>query len=320
MSKRTLFTTVTPLPDGITRETVLETLHNHLEMIDLNPLVTERHPIRPPPEADAEEFHAQWYSVTDKVNYLPGVYSGAVSFNCCFHDLPNGLQTHIRAPMGLDMKGRWTLGGTLPGEPRQPVEIGLGIPKTGLWLREDVNMKVNIVMTKFVKGTTKKTHAKLVQRLVEKAHLVEAEAHNQALNEQISLRESIPPDYYAGVSSPTQTPQPSHYFDGKPLNLPATTPPPPAPPVIANPSYSPAQSPDNAPHGHHPTSHSYFQTQNHPGPNAAYGHNGYPRPLNPHQNSAPYPPTTSQLNTNDFTAELPSQNSRTPIELDSQHR
>ena len=147
MSKKSRFTTVTPLPAGITRETVLETLHNHVEMIDLNPLVTERHPIKPPSEATAEEYHCQWYSITDKVNYLPGgLYSGSVTFNACFHDLPDGLQSHIYAPMGLDMKGRWTLGGSLPGEPRQAVEIGLGLPKTGLWLREDVEMRVIVVL------------------------------------------------------------------------------------------------------------------------------------------------------------------------------
>ena len=202
MSKKSRFTTVTPLPAGITRETVLETLHNHVEMIDLNPLVTERHPIKPPSEATAEEYHCQWYSITDKVNYLPGgIYSGSVTFNACFHDLPDGLQSHIYAPMGLDMKGRWTLGGSLPGEPRQAVEIGLGLPKIGLWLREDVEMKVNVVMGGFVKKTTKKAHATLVQRLVEKAHLIEAEIHNAALAEQ-SFRDSYPPEYRSGATSP----------------------------------------------------------------------------------------------------------------------
>ena len=202
MSKKSHFTTVTALPAGISRETVLETLHNHVEMIDLNPLVTERHPIKPPPEATAEEYHCQWYSVTDKVNYLPGgLYSGSVSFNACFHDLPDGLQSHIYAPMGLNMKGRWTLGGSLPGEPRQAVEIGLGVPKTGLWLREDVEMKVNVVMTGFVKKTTKKAHATLVQRLVEKAHLLEAETHNNALAEQ-RFRDSYPSDYHSRAASP----------------------------------------------------------------------------------------------------------------------
>ena len=202
MSKKSRFTTVTPLPAGISRETVLETLHSHVEMIDLNPLVTERHPIKPPSEATAEEYHCQWYSVTDKVNYLPGgLYSGSVTFNACFHDLPDGLQSHIYAPMGLDMKGRWTLGGSLPGEPRQAVEIGLGLPKIGLWLREDVEMRVNVVMGGFVKKTTKKAHATLVQRLVEKAHLAEAEAHNTALAEQ-RFRDSYPPDYRSGATSP----------------------------------------------------------------------------------------------------------------------
>ena len=202
MSRKSRFTTVTPLPAGITRETVLETLHNHVEMIDLNPLVTERHPIKPPSEATAEEYHCQWYSVTDKVNYLPGgLYSGSVTFNACFHDLPDGLQSHIYAPMGLDMKGRWTLGGSLPGEPRQAVEIGLGLPMIGLWLREDVEMKVNVVMRGFVKKTTKKAHGTLVQRLVEKAHLIEAEVHNNALAEQ-RFRDSYPPDYRSGATSP----------------------------------------------------------------------------------------------------------------------
>ncbi|CAF9935447.1 hypothetical protein IMSHALPRED_010230 [Imshaugia aleurites] len=203
MSRKSHFTTVTPLPAGITRETVLETLHNHVEMIDLNPLVTERHPIKPPSEATAEEYHCQWYSVTDKINYLPGgLYSGSVTFNACFHDLPDGLQSHIYAPMGLNMKGRWKLGGSLPGEPRQAVEIGLGVPKTGLWLREDVEMKVNVVMGGFVKKTTKKAHATLVQRLVEKAHIIEAETHNTGLAEQ-TFRDSYPQGYQPGTTSPT---------------------------------------------------------------------------------------------------------------------
>ena len=99
------------------------------------------------------------------------------------------------------MKGRWTLGGSLPGEPRQAVEIGYGVPKTGLWLREDVEMKVNMVMTGFVKKTTKKAHATLVQRLVEKAHIIEAQSHNTALAEQ-RFRDSYPADYRSSASSP----------------------------------------------------------------------------------------------------------------------
>ncbi|KAL9122034.1 MAG: hypothetical protein Q9187_001411 [Circinaria calcarea] len=186
MSKRTVFTTLTPLPAGISRETVIGTLQSHVEMIDLNPLVIERHPIKPPANATAEEFnYCDWYQLTDKVQYMPGgLYSGKVSYNACFHNLSTGLQTHVYAPMGLDIKGKWTLGGSLPGEPREAVEMGLGAPKEGLWLREDVDMRCNVFLTSFVKKTLKKSHLALVARLVEKAHLLESRAYNNRLNER----------------------------------------------------------------------------------------------------------------------------------------
>jgi hypothetical protein len=102
MSKRTTFTTITPLPQGTTREAVMEFFRSHVEMIDLNPLVTERHPIKPPQHATPEEFHCIWYSITDKISYLPGgLANGAVTYMAAFHDLPHGLQTHCYAPAGL---------------------------------------------------------------------------------------------------------------------------------------------------------------------------------------------------------------------------
>ena len=179
---RTIFTTITPIPTGVSRETVMETLHDHLEMIDLNPSHEERVPIKPPPEASPEEYHCKWYQITDKVSYLPaGMITGKVHFKACFHDLPQGLQTHVYAPMGLDIKEKWTLGGNLPHEPVVPVEIGVGAPISGLYLREDVEMKCNFLMTKFVKKTLKDALATLVARLVVKSQLVEAVHQNRRL-------------------------------------------------------------------------------------------------------------------------------------------
>ena len=185
MSKRSIFTTVTPLPAGITRDSVISTLYDHTEMIDLNPLVIERHPVKPPANATPEEFHCLWYELTDRIQYLPGgLVTGKVSYHACFHNLPQGLQTHVYAPLGLNIKNKWTLGGSLPGEPKEPVELGIGVPKSGLWLREDVDMKCNVVMTSFVKKTLKKAHGTLVARLVEKAHLLDTSRHNSLLREQ----------------------------------------------------------------------------------------------------------------------------------------
>lgn len=185
MSKRTIFTSITPLPGGVSRETVLDTLYNHVEMIDLNPLVEERHPIKAPPHASPEEFHCSWYSLTDKIQYLPGgLMSGKVTYNACFHNLSNGIQTHVFAPMGLNIKEKWTVGGTLPGEAKEAVELGVGIPRDGLYLREDVDMKCNMFLTSFVKKNLKNAHAALVGRMVEKAHLTEMQKHNTSLAEQ----------------------------------------------------------------------------------------------------------------------------------------
>lgn len=176
-------------------------------MIDLNPLVEERHIIKAPANSSAEEYHCIWYQLTDKVSYLPGgLYSGKVSYNACFHDLSNGLQTHVYAPLGLEIKNKWTLGGSLPGEPREAVELGLGAPMEGLWLREDVDMRCNILMTSFVKKTLKKAHAALVERLVVKASLLETELHNRRLTYQDRM--PSPPLSSPGLSSGGFMPSP----------------------------------------------------------------------------------------------------------------
>lgn len=170
MSKRTIFTTISPLPPCVSREVVVDFLHNHVGMIDLNPLVRDRHPINPPADAGFDEKHCAWYSLTDKIDYLPRAkVSGDVSYTCAFHDLPNGIQTHCRAPFGVDIRDKWTVNGTLPGEPPEPTELGIGAPGSGLYIREDVDLRCNILMTSFVKKNLKKSHAALVDRLVEKA-------------------------------------------------------------------------------------------------------------------------------------------------------
>ncbi|KAH0524894.1 hypothetical protein TsFJ059_007342 [Trichoderma semiorbis] len=170
MSKRTVFTSITPLPPGISRQTAIDFLHNHRDMIDLNPLVTDRHVIPPPPHALPEEHVCTWYSITDKISYLPGqLVTGAISYTAAFHDLPLGLQTHCHAPMGVDLREKWTVGGSEPGEDPEPMELGLGAPRSGLYIREDVVITCNIMMASFIKKTIKKAHGTLIEALSVKA-------------------------------------------------------------------------------------------------------------------------------------------------------
>ncbi|KAI1070094.1 hypothetical protein LB507_008171 [Fusarium sp. FIESC RH6] len=214
---RSTFTTITPLPSNLSRQQVVDFLHDHLAMIDLNPLIIERHQIDPPPHAPEDEKKCVWYSMTDRIDYLPGgLASGQVTYTAAFFDSSDGLQTHSYAPMGLDLRGRWSVGGTMPGERPQPVELGLGAPATGLYLREDVDMRCNMLMVSFVKKTIKKSHGTLVEKLSERTSMKAARHSMQ--NFGTSSQTPTPPasessgvpargsngqhGFVAGVSSP----------------------------------------------------------------------------------------------------------------------
>ncbi|KIV78134.1 hypothetical protein PV11_09882 [Exophiala sideris] len=175
MPKRSLFTNITPLPPQVSREVAIAMLHNHDEMIELNPMVIEHHPIKTPRDAPADEFlDCVWQELTDKVHYLPGgMMKGKVTYRACFHDTPHGLQTHIYAPTGLDIREKWSIGGTLPGEPPEPRELGVDVPRQGLYLREDCDMRCNRMLSGFVRKNLDKAHKVLIERIMKKAERVE---------------------------------------------------------------------------------------------------------------------------------------------------
>ncbi|RKF82199.1 hypothetical protein GcM3_027032 [Golovinomyces cichoracearum] len=171
-SKR--FTTVTPLPLGISRDTILDTLHDHLEMIDLNLKNCSRNSIPAPASCTPEEMQCSWYQIIDRITVCPGFPQKSVTFNVCFHDLTDGSQIHCYAPMGLDIKQKWSIGGNAPGEQLRPIEIGIGAPAMGLYIRDDVELKGKFLASRFLRHTFKKALKALVERLLSKAHLAEA--------------------------------------------------------------------------------------------------------------------------------------------------
>lgn len=162
----------------------MDMLHSYTDIIDLNPLVEERHSIPPPPNATTEEYHCDWYSLTDRVQYLPGgMITGKVSYTACFYHLANGLQAHYYAPLGINIKNKWTLCGSLPGETIAPVEIGVGAPRSGLYLREDVKLSCNFMAVPYLKKAAKKAHALLVSRLVARAQFLNVRPPSVSLNQ-----------------------------------------------------------------------------------------------------------------------------------------
>lgn len=62
-----------------------------------------------------------------------------------------------------------------------PTEPGLNAPRHGLYIREDVHMTCSSLLMGFVKRTFKDSHAGLVAKLVERAHILESSFANQRL-------------------------------------------------------------------------------------------------------------------------------------------
>jgi hypothetical protein len=163
---RSLITSITPLSSGTSRAAAVAFLHDHVRMIRLNPLVIRLQKTTPPPDASADEYDCAWYEITDEISYLPGgLYKGEVTYKACFNNLPNGIQTHTFAPAGLDLRGKWIVGGNEPGEPREKLELGSDAPREGLYAREDVDMRCNFLLTGFVKKNLTKSHKVVMDKL-----------------------------------------------------------------------------------------------------------------------------------------------------------
>lgn len=70
----------------------------------------------------------------------------------------------------------------MPGESRSSLaELGLNVPAQGLYIREDVKMTCSSLLLGFVKKTFKDSHARLVDKLVERAHILESNFANERL-------------------------------------------------------------------------------------------------------------------------------------------
>ncbi|KAM0716066.1 hypothetical protein Q7P37_008580 [Cladosporium fusiforme] len=190
MGKRSVYTKITPLPSNIPRQLALDMLRSHGEVISLNPLVTGHKPIPAPREAAADEFFAQWYEITEIITWGLGLKK-KISFKGVFYDLPNGLQTHTYAPMGVDLRNKWTVRGNQPGEPREPRELGVETPLEGLYLREDVEIVCNMALTSFVKKEMKAAAGVMVDRMTRKAELLD-EGVLHAMFEDGKLKTSNP--------------------------------------------------------------------------------------------------------------------------------
>ena len=96
--------------------------------------------------------------------------------------------------------------------------MGIGVPRDGLYLREDVDLRCNIIMIGFVKRTLKRAHSTLVDRLVERSHIKERVKVNDRLGYSQSVHSgSRNPSYAPSMHSVYSAATTSHSGAGPPL-------------------------------------------------------------------------------------------------------
>lgn len=136
-----------------------------------------------------------------------------ISFKGVFHNLPYGMQSHIYAPMGVDLRNKYRIGGNQPGEPREARELGVDTPVDGLYLREDVEIVCNVALASYVKKESKEAIGKMIDRLVRKAELLdEGKLHAMFENGRLKTSKptySEPGSSSIGASSAPSSPSPS---------------------------------------------------------------------------------------------------------------
>ena len=115
-----------------------------------------------------------------------------IAFNTVFHDQPWGVQTHAYAPLGVDLRNKYTVGGSQLGEPRECKELGVDTPADGLYIREDTEIICSVPLTsKMVKSETQRTIGVMVERIARKAELLD-EGKLHAIFEEGRLKTSKP--------------------------------------------------------------------------------------------------------------------------------
>ena len=221
LRKKKAFTLCRPIPAFIPRQVAIEVVQNHSEVITLNPLVINHHPINPPPHAAHDEYGCTWYEITERIQYIPGMGqmgSGKIRFTGAFHSVPWGLQTHIYAPMSIDLRAQYRVAGSQAGvEAQGPRELGLtalGAPAEGLYLRTDIEFSSNVALAGFVRAQLKDAIKEMVDRIVKRAEKLDAEVLQRMINEEKLSPVQPPVQRYELLAAPRDTKAMRHSFSG----------------------------------------------------------------------------------------------------------
>ncbi|KAL9113347.1 MAG: hypothetical protein Q9227_002388 [Pyrenula ochraceoflavens] len=171
-----------PSPPSAIYSRALSLLHEHSNIITLNPLVTSHHPISPdssstllPPPTDSSSPDPEtsslspWkaYAITDTKPLLCGLYNAKIPYKAYFRNNSDGYDSVVQAGFGVTIHGSWTLN-HLPATQEGEEE--------GVRLVEEARIKCPRVVAGTVKGELESSHRVLHGRFWERVYGAEQEA------------------------------------------------------------------------------------------------------------------------------------------------
>ncbi|KAJ5321952.1 hypothetical protein N7541_007234 [Penicillium brevicompactum] len=189
MQRQSELSSLTFLHDSVSEETIIARLQDHRSMIEQNPLVIHYERCPAPADASDESVHV-WFTLTDRIDYVPGLLQGKIHYQASFHDTPRGLRTHIHAPLGVEIWNEWTVCSNRTGS---EVEPELKDKPEGVYLREKVELRCPFGMAFFVRRNIEKSHSTLVERLSESVAGAAMEGHSSHGGASICHDRAAPP-------------------------------------------------------------------------------------------------------------------------------
>jgi hypothetical protein len=153
---RTTFTVITPtpIPSDIPRQDVVNLLHNHIAMMDMNPLVISHTPF-PLPHATPP-----WDSAFLVVDTLPCCCcKPKITYTVLFRNTPEGLETETKPSfLGITTKSVWAF---------EQQRTGDGA-NSGLVLFETVKVTCPCFVRPFVVDETTSSRQELSQKFLDR--------------------------------------------------------------------------------------------------------------------------------------------------------
>jgi hypothetical protein len=144
-------TTSTPIPPNISIQDVLNLLHDHIAMMDLNPLVVSHNHI---PSPDIVPAWDSTFLVTDQISCY--FCKTDTKYQASFRNTADGLETEFKAALGVTGKAVWKVEKRPTSESMNPELVLVEIAKvTCPWL-----------LRPFVEGDFKTSHQELTQAFV----------------------------------------------------------------------------------------------------------------------------------------------------------